>query len=107
MVEVLAAGLTGANWSYAASSLGDDAGGPPRLGQSFIAIDPGAMAPDFVPRIEMMLSAMAAQGGVRIPGDRRHANRRRATETGVALTEAEVATLADLAGRPLRAMPGG
>ena len=65
------------------------------------------MADGFVPRIERMRSAMAAQGGVRIPGDRRHANRRRAMETGVTLTEAEVATLADLAGRPLRAMPGG
>ena len=65
------------------------------------------MAPDFVPRIERMRSAMAAQGGVRIPGDRRHANRWRAMETGVTLTEAEVATLADLAGRPLRASTGG
>mgnify|MGYP002129029161 CR=1 FL=1 len=42
-IVLLAAGLTGANWSYAASSLGDDAGGPPRLGQTFIAIDPVAM----------------------------------------------------------------
>ncbi len=104
MVEVLAAGLTGANWSYAASSLGDDAGGPPRLGQSFIAIDPAAMAEGFVPRIEMMLTAMAAQDGVRIPGDRRHANRARATDAGVELSEGEVAALADLVGRPVRPM---
>ena len=104
MVEVLAAGLTGANWSYAASSLGDDAGGPPRLGQSFIAIDPAAMAEGFVPRIEMMLTAMAAQDGVRIPGDRRHANRARATDAGVVLSEGEVAAVADLVGRPVRPM---
>ena len=102
MVEVLAAGLTGSNWSYLASSLGDDAGGPPRLGQSFIAIDPAAMAEGFVTRTQTMLSAMAAQGGVRIPGDRRHTNRQRAELDGVALTGAEAAALADLADRPLR-----
>ena len=40
MVEVLAAGLTGACWSYEASSLGSDEGGPPGLGQTFLAIRP-------------------------------------------------------------------
>ena len=79
----------------------------PGWGKASLPSTPAAMAPDFVPRIERMRSAMTVQGGVRIPGDRRHANRRRAMETGVTLTEAEVATLADLAGRPLRAMPGG
>ena len=44
VVEVLAAGLTGAaSWSHEASSLGDDEGGLPRLGQSFLAIRPDAM----------------------------------------------------------------
>lgn len=101
MVEVLAAGLTGANWSFAASSLGDDTGGPPRLGQTFIAIDPAAMAEGFVPRIEQMLKAMLAQDGVRLPGARRHANRHVREHEGVTLTEAEAAALAVLAGRPL------
>ncbi|MGQ0567478.1 MAG: Ldh family oxidoreductase [Gemmobacter sp.] len=107
MVEVLAAGLTGANWSYAASSLGDDAGGPPRLGQTFIAIDPAAMAAGFVPRLETMLSAMLAQDGVRLPGDRRHANRKQAGGAGVDLTDDEAARLADLTGRPLRSVATG
>ncbi len=102
MVEVLAAGLTGANWSYLASSLGDDAGGSPRLGQTFIAIDPAAMATDFVPRTEAMLAAMVAQEGVRLPGARRHANRARINDVGVELTEPEANALAQLAGRTLR-----
>jgi (2R)-3-sulfolactate dehydrogenase (NADP+) len=101
MVEVLAAGLTGANWSFQASSLGDDQGGPPRLGQTFIAIDPVAMAPDFVPRTAAMLSAMLVQEGVRLPGARRHANRLIALKQGVTLTNAEVATLSDLLGQSL------
>jgi (2R)-3-sulfolactate dehydrogenase (NADP+) len=101
MVEVLAAGLTGANWSYQASSLGDDTGGPPRLGQTFIAIDPGAMAPDFVPRIEAMLTAMLDQDGVRLPGARRHTNRINAIKQGVTLTDAEAKTLSGLIGHCL------
>jgi (2R)-3-sulfolactate dehydrogenase (NADP+) len=101
MVEVLAAGLTGANWSFQASSLGDDHGGPPRLGQTFIAIDPGAMASDFVPRLETLLTAMLAQDGVRLPGARRHANRIITENEGVILNDAEVKTLSDLIGHSL------
>ena len=81
MVEVLAAGLTGASFSHQASSLGDDLGGPPRLGQTLIAIRPGS--PGFAARIDTLLSDMACQPGVRIPGDRRHANRRRTEAEGV------------------------
>lgn len=65
------------------------------------------MTDGFAPRTEMMLSAMTAPDGVRVPGDRRHANRRPAVETGVTLTKREVAALADRAGRPLRAMTEG
>jgi (2R)-3-sulfolactate dehydrogenase (NADP+) len=102
MVEVLAAGLPGAHWSFQASSLGDDAGGPPMLGQTIIAIDPAGMAPGFTERIEVMLTAMLAQDGVRLPGDRRHSNRARAEREGVALSDAEVAQFTALAGRAPR-----
>lgn len=99
MVEVLAAGLTGAHWSFQASSLGDDLGGPPKLGQTFIAIDPGGLASGFTDRLEVMLKAMLAQDGVRLPGARRHANRKDAEVRGVAVSQTEVDMLADLAGR--------
>ncbi len=102
MVEVLAAGITGAQWSFEASSLGDDVGGPPQLGQSFIAIDPAALAAGFTGRLEVMLAAMLAQDGVRLPGARRHANRRSAETEGVELSATEAATLAALAGRAPR-----
>ncbi len=98
MVEVLAAGLTGAHWSFQASSLGDDLGGPPRLGQTFIAIDPAALAPGFTARLEVMLSAMTDQPGVRLPGERRHQNRKTVSIEGVSLTLPEVETLATLSG---------
>ncbi|MCC5975474.1 MAG: Ldh family oxidoreductase [Rubellimicrobium sp.] len=97
MVEVLAAGLTGAHFSHQASSLGDDAGGPPRLGQTIIAIRAGALgATGLADRIEGLLAEMAAQPGVRIPGDRRHANRARHMADGVSVDAALAATLRGL-----------
>ncbi|WP_309665329.1 Ldh family oxidoreductase [Tabrizicola sp.] len=102
MVEILAAGLTGANWSFQASSLGDDVGGPPRLGQSFIAIDPEAMAPGFGERLEVMVAAMCNQQGVRVPGARRIENRKIAEKQGVALDDGEVAILGELTGEPVQ-----
>lgn len=97
MVEVLAAGLTGAHFSHQASSLGDDLGGPPRLGQTLIAIEPGS--PDFVRRIEGLLADMTAEPGVRSPGDRRAANRRQTEAAGVVVDEDLVAQLRALGGR--------
>lgn len=94
MVEVLAAGLTGAHFSHQASSLGDDLGGPPRLGQTLIAIQPGQGG--FAERIEGLLASMAAQPGVRIPGDRRHANRQCLQREGVAVDDALLAQLRQL-----------
>lgn len=105
MVEVLAAGLTGSHWSFEASSLGDDAGGPPLLGQSFIAVDPDATAPGFVQRLEVMVAAMVSQDGVRLPGERRHANRRDTERHGIPLSDEEAAVLADLSGLSLRFLP--
>jgi (2R)-3-sulfolactate dehydrogenase (NADP+) len=101
MVEVLAAGMTGSNWSFQASSLGNDLGGPPRLGQTFIAVDPSALAPDFIARVAVMLTAMTDQPGVRLPGKRRHQNRQIHTEKGVTLNRAEMETLTTLTGQPL------
>ena len=101
MVEVMAAGLTGANWSCDASSLGDDEGGPPRLGQTIIAISPDATrGSDFEPTLERMLALMQEDGDARIPGERRHQNRKRQEVGGVTLTPAEFETLTALADLP-------
>ncbi len=97
MVEVLAAGLTGAHFSHQASSLGDDLGGPPRLGQTLIAIEPGGSG--FAGRIEGLLADMTAEPGVRIPGDRRSANRRLIEAAGVTIDGDLMAQLRVLGGR--------
>ena len=97
MVEVLAAGLTGANWSYQASSLGDDEGGPPRLGQTIIAINPGdTRASNFQLAVDQMLEAMKQDEGVRIPGERRHNNRRENEVSGVKIDTDLEQMIADL-----------
>lgn len=97
MVEILAAGLTGAHFSHQATSLGDDLGGPPRLGQTLIAIEP--CGSDFAGRIEGLLADMASEPGVRIPGDRRAANRRLAETAGVVVEDDLVAQLRALGGQ--------
>ena len=86
MVEVLAAGLTGAHFSHEASSLGDDLGGPPRLGQTIIAISPPAE--DYAERIETLVTALTGQPGARLPGQRRVDHRQVAEAEGIWLDDA-------------------
>jgi (2R)-3-sulfolactate dehydrogenase (NADP+) len=89
MVEVLSAGLTYSNWSHQASNLGNDEGGPPMLGQTFIVIRPdGLGANDMAERLERMLTEMTTQEGVRVPGDRKQRNREHAEQFGVDVDDA-------------------
>ena len=98
MVEVLAAGLVGANWSFQASPLGNNEGGPPNIGQLFLAIDPGLFgAGDLAQRLEVLVGAVYAQEGTRLPGDGRNRARQKAETEGVSLDEALHATLTNYA----------
>jgi (2R)-3-sulfolactate dehydrogenase (NADP+) len=100
LVEVMAAGLTGANWSYEASDLANDVGGPPDLGQFFMAIDPEAFGgTQFSSRIETLIGEMLRQDGVRLPGDRRHAHRLKASRDGVVVPDRLFQTLCEYARR--------
>jgi len=89
LVDVLAGGLAGPHFAYQASAFGNNDGGPPRVGQFFIAIDAGTFAPtdrlgaDLASRIEALLAAMTEQEGVRIPGENRLAHRQHAAVHGV------------------------
>lgn len=88
MIDVLAAGLTGANFSKDASPYAKPDGPPPGVGQFFTVYDPAAFDPGFSGRIENLFSAMLEQEGVRLPGDRRLAARERAAREGVVVDEA-------------------
>ena len=72
MVEIMSAALTGASLAIEASSLFTPDGPAPRLGQSFLIMDPAATAgANFVDRVEQLLTFITDQPGTRLPGDRR------------------------------------
>jgi (2R)-3-sulfolactate dehydrogenase (NADP+) len=86
VVEILAAGLTGSNFGFEASSFFEAEGSPPGVGQLFLVLDPRAFAgPGFVNRIETLCEAMLADPAVRLPGDRRLKSRERLSRDGISI----------------------
>ncbi|HVW92533.1 MAG TPA: Ldh family oxidoreductase [Devosia sp.] len=84
MVELLAAGLTGAHFASEASSFFDAEGAPPGVGQLIIAIDPALFgAGNVVARFGHMAEAIAGMDGARVPGRRRQALRREMLAHGI------------------------
>lgn len=84
LVEVLASAAAGAVASIGASPFSGPAGGPPRTGQFFIAIDADTTSSGvFGSRIAALIAAIAEQEGARPPGFRRERMRQRAVHDGV------------------------
>jgi (2R)-3-sulfolactate dehydrogenase (NADP+) len=84
MVEIMAAAMTGATLGVNASQFSGTKGGPPKTGQFFLAIDPGATSGGmFAERLSALVAEMRDQPGARVPGDGRMAARRRAERKGV------------------------
>ena len=89
MVEMMAAAMTGATLGFNASPFSGTKGGPPKTGQFFLAIDPGATSGGrFAERLGALVEEMRDQPGVRVPGDGRNAARRRARRKGVEINSA-------------------
>ncbi|MFL6573710.1 MAG: Ldh family oxidoreductase [Burkholderiales bacterium] len=78
MFELICASLTGAAIGAEADSFFSEQGNKPRIGQAFIAIDPGALAGTdrFAERVETVVSTMLSDPEVRLPGARRFAAQR-------------------------------
>ena len=95
MVELLAAGLTGANFAAEASSFLDAEGPPPGTGQLILAFDPGAFGGGPA-RFAALARAIADQPGARLPGARRLALRRKAQAEGLSVADALLAEIARL-----------
>ncbi|MCB5410440.1 Ldh family oxidoreductase [Pseudogemmobacter faecipullorum] len=83
MVELLAAGMCGANYASQASSFLDDKGPPPGTGQLLIAIDPTAFAANALERFSLLAGLITDQPGARLPGARRLAARAAARQVGI------------------------
>lgn len=98
LVEVMAACLAGATPGVQASPFSGPAGGPPRTGQFFLALDPGAASGGrFGAVLDVVRSAFTAEPGARLPGSRRLAARARAEREGVAVDAALLARVRGLA----------
>jgi (2R)-3-sulfolactate dehydrogenase (NADP+) len=88
MVELLAAGLTGANFASEASSYLDAEGAPSGTGQLIIAIDADAFGGASVSRFGQLAAAIEVQTGARLPGARRLQAREKAKAEGVTISSA-------------------
>lgn len=87
MVEVLAAGLSGANWSLDAPHFGVGSEGP-GTGLFVLALDPKLIDPDFETRLAAHTIRLAADHNVHIPGPAKVTARNRARQEGISLPTA-------------------
>jgi (2R)-3-sulfolactate dehydrogenase (NADP+) len=94
MVEVLCVALTGAAFSFENDSYFEP-GGKPRIGHAIMAIDPDALAgaDSYFSRLEVMISNMLADEGVRLPGARRQQATAKARAEGIDVSEALLSEL--------------
>ena len=84
MVEILSAGLTGANWSLDAPDF-QSGSASPGAGLFVLAIAPQLLAGDFPARLGLQAERLAVDYGVHVPGLDRVERQRRAEGTGIAL----------------------
>ena len=76
MVELLAAGMTGEQFSFEARDTDNKDGGPPRGGEMIIGMSPAIIAGDgWQEHVEGFVQKLSNLDGVRMPGARRHKNR--------------------------------
>lgn len=95
VVELLVTALIGASYGFEASSFFVDEGNRPHLGQTFLVIDPDALAgrEAFLDRLEVLVTEMLVDDGVRLPGARREALLAKARAEGVEVSDAMLASL--------------
>jgi (2R)-3-sulfolactate dehydrogenase (NADP+) len=94
MVELLAAGLTGANFAAEASSFLDTEGPPPGTGQLLIVLGSTAFGgTDVTARFAALAASIELQSGARLPGARRLAARERATVSGLIIADSLLAQI--------------
>ncbi|HYC36763.1 MAG TPA: Ldh family oxidoreductase [Usitatibacter sp.] len=99
-VELLVCALSGAAFGFESDSFFTDEGKPTRIGQAILAIDPAALAgrETYLERVETLVAAMLEDPEVRLPGERRAANRENSLRDGVAVPGDLMARIRELAG---------
>jgi LDH2 family malate/lactate/ureidoglycolate dehydrogenase len=103
MIELLAGALIGEVFSFEASALDNNDGGPPVGGELIIALDParfikhGDRQAQLV-HAERLFALILAQEGTRLPSDRRYAARQRTSTQGITIPQTLFEELRRLAG---------
>lgn len=87
MVEILAAGLSGANWSLDAPSFSHGSASP-GSGLFVLAIDPAAFGSGFDERVAAQLERLRVQYGVHMPGLGKRRTRENAATKGISIPAA-------------------
>ncbi|WP_378946216.1 Ldh family oxidoreductase [Mesorhizobium sp. ANAO-SY3R2] len=98
MVEVLAAGVSGANWSLDAPSF-SQGNQSPGAGLFVLAFDPKLFDPGFEQRMREQLDRLSRDFGVHIPGAIKVAARARSEAEGVTVPATVHARIAEFAAR--------
>ena len=91
MVELLAAGLTGSQFSYEAADDSDDSGAnnsPSNHGELIILIDPVVTSggcDGYLQHCETLFERILEEEGTRLPSMRRYANRKKTPLEGITI----------------------
>jgi (2R)-3-sulfolactate dehydrogenase (NADP+) len=95
IIELLVTAVIGAQFGFEASSFFVDEGNQPKIGQAFLLIDPSALNGNdsYLDRIEVLVTEMLLDEGVRLAGARRLALERKAASSGVTVPDALLAQL--------------
>ena len=98
IIELLVTAVIGAQFGFEASSFFVDEGNQPKIGQAFLLIDPKALngSDAYLDRIEVLVSEMLIDEGVRLAGARRLALERKAATAGVTIPDALLQTIQKL-----------
>jgi (2R)-3-sulfolactate dehydrogenase (NADP+) len=99
IIELLVTAVIGAQFGFEASSFFVDEGNQPKIGQAFLIIDPSALSGNdsYLDRIEVLVSEMLLDEGVRLAGARRLSLERNAHVAGINIPDALLQTLHKLA----------
>lgn len=97
MIELLAAALTGGDFSFEVDSSAYPGARTARTGELVILIDPQRVGADkFRGRVETLLEKLRASGQTRLPGARRLENRNRSLSEGISVSVAMLESLQGL-----------
>ncbi len=98
MVELMAAALTGAQFSFQVDRSAHKGAETSRSGEFLLLIDPrNAGGHAFVDRVEELANGLRESGQSRLPGDRRYARRKEAAVTGIPVPSETLQRLESLA----------